>query len=110
MSQSDKNRSAMSGLISSAQNGESDDESDEEGSGEQATDNDSQSKRKRERFSVYADRNVFNRVRVWASYLDVTQADILERAIGQYCDRLAEHHNDGEDPEMPESEDEDPLL
>lgn len=103
MSKSDENRSAMSGLIDSATK-----------SGEPAGDETSQDdarKQRRERFSVYADRRVFNRVKLWSTFLEVSQADIMERALSQYCDKLADHHNDGEDPEIPKADnDTDPLL
>lgn len=52
----------------------------------------------RERFSVYADRATFERVKAWATFMKVSQADVIERAINLYADRLGEEFNNGKDP------------
>lgn len=58
----------------------------------------------RERFSIYADKATFERVRNWAAFLNKNQADIIERALSLYCDRLGEEYNDGKDPNFPQRE------
>ncbi len=54
--------------------------------------------KKKTHYSVYAAREPFERVKIWARHLGVSQHEIIERAWNKYCDELAELHNDGEDP------------
>lgn len=93
MSNDKKQRSALSGMLEGAKKAKetktnAGDQADSEGT-------------TRKRFSVYADRGVFDRVKAWSTFLGVPQADIIERALTLYCDRLADERNEGQDPELP---------
>lgn len=126
MSKSDENRSAFNNILPGEEDNESnggegvdeptDDatEADEAAPQQAVTAGDNASgddgTGERDRFSVYADRSVFERAKVWAQFLDVPQADILERAVARYCDELADEYNDGDDPKMPKADTDDPLL
>jgi hypothetical protein len=118
MTSSQDNRSSIDGLLGDAKKkkktADKQSTTDEATAGQGATDtNDATpatAPSDRIRRSVYAAERIFERVHVWSTFLDASKAEIFERALDDYCDRLAEAYNDGNDPVVPKSEDSQTLL
>lgn len=117
MTSSKDNRSSIDGLLgdarkkkqSSEEQSATTDSTTEQGEADDATTAPA-SPSDRIRRSVYAAERVFERVHAWSTFLDASKAEIFERALNDYCDRLAEAYNDGQDPVVPKSEDSQTLL
>ncbi len=52
----------------------------------------------RERFTIYARKSNFERLALWSEELRLTQAELIDHAIADFCDGLAAKFNDGQDP------------
>ena len=109
---SKKNRSALSGLVAGAQKEKEARQKTPREPAEEPTPNSSPTEvvseeepvsSSRESITIYMDRQIYNRVNIWSEFLDgVNKADLLDRAVSKYCDELAAHFNDGQDPPQPQ--------